>query len=47
MLDLILTNRENMVEEVTGRGTLGKRNPVLLGFFISKETRAEGSNTHI
>ena len=38
ILDLILTNRDDVVEEVAGRGILGESNYVVLDFLISTET---------
>ena len=45
ILDLILTNRDDLVGEVAARGTLRESDHVLLEFLISKERKAEGSHT--
>ena len=45
LIDLILTNRDDFVEEVAV--TLGESVRVLLQFLISKETKAECSYRHM
>ena len=41
ILDLILTNRDDLVGEVAVRETLSENDHVLLEFLISKETKAK------
>ena len=45
ILDLILTNRDDLVKEVAVKGTLGESDHVLLEFLISKETKAKYRHT--
>ena len=44
ILDLILTNKDDLVGKVVVMGTLGESNDVLLEFLISKETKTECSH---
>ena len=46
ILDLILTNRDDLVEGVAVRGTLRGSDRVLLQFWISEETKAECTHTY-